>query len=172
MNIETLQDEALEDGFNVKQEEAPTNTRVQVRTYDGAEFDAFLRYRPEEMDEDGEVVKWPFQWEEADEGTAPSCWSGGAYWGNNADNSPSDPVIGWRPSQFQLKWEQIGTNLWRARSPFGTYFKSQFRGSDRGQWWHSSHTSTKFESSFSTINSSVQAHFDMCARLPIQAGGN
>ncbi len=73
-------------------EPAPVNTRVHIRTLDGAEFDAVRDFDGE--DEGGNAV---VAWREADEGTAPECWSDGVCWAVNEDEMRSDPPVSWMP---------------------------------------------------------------------------
>lgn len=71
---------------------APFQTPVVVQLENGFELLAVLE--PDaSMDENERACD---QWREAQEGTAPDCWSEGACWASNADETPSLQPVMWK----------------------------------------------------------------------------
>ncbi len=66
-------------------------TKIFIKTYNGYGFEAYYD-RLGAMDEKENTVG---QWVAAKEDVCPSCWSEGACWSSNADESPSDQPEFW-----------------------------------------------------------------------------
>lgn len=80
-------------GWRPQEEAKIDNVPVRVRTKAGVEFMALLGWYG--ADENGDDC---VTWLEAEEGTAPPCWSDGACWLTNEHGVESDPVVSFLPA--------------------------------------------------------------------------